>query len=45
VAHLFDSFLISRYGKSSGERRSMMILNPTIGNSLEKAKKTVGKSL
>ena len=34
---LFDSLSLSRYGESSGELSSMMILNPITGNSLEKA--------
>jgi len=34
---LFDSLSISRYGESSGELSSVMILSPMIGNSLEKA--------
>ncbi len=33
---LFDSLSISRYGESSGELSSVMILNPMTGNSLEK---------
>jgi hypothetical protein len=37
VEHLFDSLSLSRYGKSSGELSSVMILNPITGNSLEKA--------
>jgi hypothetical protein len=36
VSGLFDSLLISRYGESSGEPRSVMILNPAFGNILEK---------
>ena len=35
-ASLLDSLSISRYGESSGELGSVMILNPTFGNSLEK---------
>jgi hypothetical protein len=34
---LFDSLSLSRYGESSGELSSVMILNPITGNSLEKA--------
>jgi hypothetical protein len=34
---LFDSLSLSRYGESSGELSSVMILNPSTGNSLEKA--------
>jgi hypothetical protein len=37
VTRLFDSLSLSRYGKSSGELSSVMILNPMTGNSLEKA--------
>lgn len=36
VERLFDSLSISRYGESSGELSSVMILDPTTGNSLEK---------
>ena len=32
---LFDSLSLSRYGKSSGELSSVMILDPITGNSLE----------
>jgi hypothetical protein len=34
---LFDSLSLSRYGESSGELSSVMILIPSTGNSLEKA--------
>ena len=34
---LFDSLSLSRYGESSGELSSVVILNPMTGNSLEKA--------
>jgi hypothetical protein len=34
---LFDSLSLSRYGESSGELSSVMILNPITGNNLEKA--------
>jgi hypothetical protein len=37
VEALFDSLSLSRYGESSGELSSVMILNPMTGNSLEKA--------
>jgi hypothetical protein len=37
---LFDSLSLSRYGKSSSELGSVMILNPISGNSLEK---TIGQ--
>jgi hypothetical protein len=37
LKRLFDSLSVSRYGKSSGELSSVMILNPMTGNSLEKA--------
>ncbi len=37
IRGLFDSLSLSRYGKSSGELSSVMILNPITGNSLEKA--------
>jgi hypothetical protein len=37
VKRLFDSLSVSRYGESSGELSSVMILNPMTGNSLEKA--------
>jgi len=40
VASLFDSLSLSRYGKSSSELSSVMILNPKTGNSLEK---TIGQ--
>ena len=33
---LFDSLSLSRYGESSGELSSVMILSPMTGNSLEK---------
>jgi hypothetical protein len=39
VPHLFDSLLLSRYGESSSEFDSMMILDPIVGDSLEKAKR------
>jgi hypothetical protein len=35
---LFDSLSLSRYGESSGELSSVMILNPSTGNSLEKSR-------
>jgi hypothetical protein len=41
---LFDSLSLSRYGKSSGELSSVMILNPIPGNSLEKAKSQDSKT-
>jgi hypothetical protein len=31
---LLDSLSLSRHGKSSGERVSVMIINPAVGNSL-----------
>jgi hypothetical protein len=34
---LFDSLSLSRFGESSVELSSVMILNPTTGSSLEKA--------
>src|SRR4051812_36566146 len=34
---LFDRLSLSRYGESSGELSSVMIFDPTTGNSLEKA--------
>jgi hypothetical protein len=37
VKRLFDSLSLSRYGKSSGELSSVMILNPMTGDSLEKS--------
>ena len=36
VERLFDSLSLSRYGESSGEPGSVMILNPNNGSSLEK---------
>jgi hypothetical protein len=35
-SRLFDRLLLSRYGESSSEPGSVMILNPMTGNSLEK---------
>jgi hypothetical protein len=37
IQHLLDSLSLSRYGESSGELSSVMILNPMAGNSLGKA--------
>jgi hypothetical protein len=37
LGRLFDSLSISRYGKSSSELGSVMILNPITGDSLERA--------
>jgi hypothetical protein len=37
MRYLLDSLSLSRYGESSGELSSVMILNPTAGNSLGKA--------
>jgi hypothetical protein len=37
MEHLLDSLSLSRYGESSGELSSVMILNPMAGNSLGKA--------
>ena len=37
MRRLFDSLSLSRYGESSGELSSVMILNPITGNNLEKA--------
>jgi hypothetical protein len=34
---LFDNLSLSRHGESSGELGSVMILDPMIGNSLQKA--------
>jgi hypothetical protein len=36
-AYLFDSLSLSRYGESSVELSSVMILNPITGNNLGKA--------
>jgi hypothetical protein len=35
LASLLDSLSVSRSGKSSSERSSVMIRNPTVGNSLK----------
>ena len=37
IPHLLDSLSLSRYGESSGELSSVMILSPMTGNSLGKA--------
>ena len=42
---LFDSLSLSRYGESSGELSSVMILNPMTGNSLEKAMSRYSKNI
>jgi len=36
-ASLLDSLSLSRHGESSDEHSSVMILDPMVGNSLEKA--------